>query len=287
MCQWRGPSSEWVLSRQLPPGRISGLLGAEVVLRLHRDGIPVSFISAPGGDPAVHLDLRLGSTVRDLLDGIVQQAGGYRYRAVEGRIVLYPKGEVYDAPVQISAIGGVTRARGMGLLLKELKAKCPLFRNLEMPVLRGRGPSLQWGETVELGGMGSPVEHLVSLIRTRPTVAFRLIATAEGRLEFSVDWVRLVKKIDVSVPSVVEVGRAFEAVVTATLADDTTVLLQGPGCGVRYGVSRSGVLGIDRAGRVVALGEGEASVIAQYEDKSAQVRVQVRAEQGWGNGFSP
>jgi hypothetical protein len=277
-CAWTGPSPEWVLAQHLPVGEVSGLLGADIIPYFHEHGIPVSFVSRADGDSPIRLAIRGTSTARGLFGQVLRQAPGYRYRAIEGRVVIYPDSEDYDTPVEVASPVPATRVAGLFSVLQGLKAQVKPLQGLAMPTLRGPAEYIGYGEQVEVGGWRSPIEHMLSLVEDRPTLSFRVVAGETGRLDFGLDWVRLVEEVSVQVPRMVQVGAAIEAAVTARLVDGSWVRLAGPACRVEYSVTREDVLTTDQAGRVAAKGEGSASILVRYEGKSALVDVEVQSQ---------
>lgn len=240
-CRWNDSSVEWILARPLPEGNVAGSLGSVLVPFLHRQGVPISFVSRPLEDVDVRLDIDTVTTVQKVLDEVVRQQAGYRYGVIMGRVVIYPTGDEFDRAIEVNRLSG-TRAQAMYSLLRDLKKKHRDFKDLELPALRGGGGKNLHGDRVEIGGARSVVEHLASLTGERPAVAFRVLAAREGRLSFMLDWVPVVKKVEVHVPTSVEVGSTFEAKVTGTLIDGTVVSLGGPECGVEYEVTSTEVL---------------------------------------------
>lgn len=272
-CRWNESSVEWILARHLTEGNVAGSLGSVLLPFLHRQGIPVSFISRPSEDVEVRLDIDAATTVQKVLDEVVRQQAGYRYGVIMGRVVIYPTGEEFDRPLEINRLSG-TRAQAMYSLLKDLKKKYADFKALELPALRGGGGKNLYGDRVEIGGARSIVEHLASLTGERPAVAFRVLAR-EGRPSFTLDWVPLVKKVEVHVPSSVEVGSTFEAKVTGTLVDGTVMSLGGPECGVEYEALTGDVLEMDEPGRILARRAGVGTLLVQYEGHFAQASIRV------------
>jgi hypothetical protein len=275
-CDGGGPSSSWVLSSRPPLGIMEGHLGAEIFHHLHVLGIPVSFVSRSSGDPYVRLQVPTGTTTKGILEAIQAQAPGYQIGVVDGRVVLYPKDERYDAQIDITAKNDVTRGAAIYPLLRELKAKSEVLSLLVPPALRVMGRSI-WGYKVNVGGSRSAIEHIVSLMGNDPSITLRVVATGGGHLAYELDWTPVVRKIDLHVPSTVHVGAGFQVAVTGRLADGTTISLSGENCGVTYNVLNGGFVDVDNAGRGVALkkGEGLIGVIYEgYQSATAEVRVE-------------
>jgi hypothetical protein len=279
-CRWNESSVEWILARTLPEVNVAGSLGSVLLPFLHRQGIPISFISRPSEDVDIQLDMDAATTVQKVLDEVVRQQAGYRYGVIMGRVVIYPTGEEFDRPLEINRLGG-TRAQVMYSLLKDLKKKYGSFKDLELPALRGGGGKNLYGDRVEIGGAHSIVEHLASLTGERPAVAFRVLAR-EGRLSFALDWVPLVKKVEVHVPPSVKVGSMFVAKVTGTLVDGSVMSLGGPECGVEYEVLTSDVLEMNEPGQILARRAGVGTLSVQYEGHFAQANIRVLQTQGGG-----
>lgn len=273
-CRWSESSGEWLLTRHLPAGDVSGSLGHVVVPFLHQHGIPVSFISRPIEDVDVQLHVDDEATVRRLLEEIVRQEPGYRYAVIEGKIVIFPTGGEYDQPFEATRVSA-SRARAMYSLLTDLKARGKGFETLQMPTLRGAGGQTIYGDRVDIEGTHTIIEHLASLTAPRPSLAFRILAAGDGRLAFMLDWVRLVEKIEVQGPSTMEVGAVIEPKVVGTLTDGTVVPLDGP-CGVKYEVTEGSSLEIDDSGRVMARRTGSSTIRVRYENNFAQTNVVVK-----------
>lgn len=279
-CTWSGPSAEWVLSRRLPFGEMSGSLEADVIPYMHRNGIPISFVSSLDGDSSIRLAVSSSTTVREVLDGIVRQAPAYRYDMVEGRIVVYPKGEGYETVVEFSPKTDATRAQALVAVHRALKGRTEALQSLSMPVLRGFGGESIYGDTVDYGGTRTVIAHFTSLIQRRPSAAFQMLLTKEGRLYFDFVRVPLLQKIELVAPPVVEVGATFRAIVRGTLSDGSAILLEGPECHVDYGVTGEGVLTIDGLGLATALKKGTATIWVQHEGKRAHANIRVRESTG-------
>lgn len=276
-CKWSGPSTQSLLSRRLPLGEMAGQLGSKIVPFLRSQGIPISFISKATGDSRVHIVLGDAATTREVLDEIARQVSGYRYGVFDDRLVLYPEGEGYDVLVEMKPEDEVKRIKALQDLLHTLKAKAPAVQSIHMPTLRGGGlGGTIYGDSVEVGGTRSVIEHLASLIQNRPSTTFNVLVADDGHLYFDFDTVPLLQKLDVLAPSAVDQGSEFNVEVKGTLPDGTVISPGGPECYVKYGVTDDRVLTIDKLGRVVARQEGVATIFVQYEGKSAQVDVQVK-----------
>lgn len=274
-CSWTGPSPEWVLARHPPVGEISGSLSAKVVPFLRHSGIPISLIMKEGSYENLQLHIDATTTTEDVLEEIERQLPEYRYAVVSRHIVVYPNGDEYDAPVELSSLSGVTRAMALFPLLRELRVKASAFKSLDLPVLRGAGHKTLYRDTVEVGGRRTAVEHLVSLIQKRPTIAFSVLPQQNGHLAFGFFLVPLVKTMVVEIPPAVALGETFQATAKAILSDDSAVSLDGPECYLEYAVSGRGELEIDDVGRVVTRKRGVAGVIVRYEDKSDFAKLEV------------
>lgn len=273
-CQWDDSSGDWMLARRTPVGDISGPLGHVAVPFLHKNGIPVSFISEPLGDTNVQLHIDSETTTRQLLEEIIRQEPRYRFAIIKGRVVIYPAGEEYDRQIEVGHLRDVTRSRAMYSLLAELKDKDSNFQKLQMPVVRGGGGKTLYGDKIDIGGAGTSVEHLLSLTGVRPSVAVRVLASSDGRLSFSLDWIRLIEKIEVQAPSRVEVDSIVDVKIFGTLVDGTVVPL-GWQCGVEYEVADGGSIEIDASGRVLARRAGVSTLRVRYENNFAQLTILV------------
>lgn len=287
-CRWNGPPAEWVLARHPPTGAVSGTLAAQIVPFLQRNGIPVCFVSTSAGDERVQLEVGPATTLQDVLEEIVRQAPGYKHAAVNGRVVLYPKGEMYDAPVDLGQMRSMTRAAAYFFVLGELRSKTKALQNV-FPSLRSEGArsepdrgegaggdKMPYGDTIEVGGSRSIVEHLVSLVQKRPQKAFRVDPAERGKVYFEFVAVDLIAALDLHLPRSVTVGESFEVGVSGTLQDGTAVSLVGPDCEVSYGTHDPQVVEIDNLGRAIARKKGVGTVIAKYESKSATAQVKVQ-----------
>jgi hypothetical protein len=270
-CRWKGPSPEWVLARHPRGGAISGTLGDKIVPFLGDSGIPISLITKVDSDESVSLKIGPETTTLDVLDQIESQVPGYQYKVVYGRIVIYPKGQGYDAPVVLGKMSGATRAAALISLLRELRPKV----SLEMSGFRGSGERTYYGDTVEVGGDRTLIEHLVSLLQKRPDLVFSVVGDTRGRRFFVYHSVSLVQSVKVEVPPEVAVGSVFQAIVKAVLTDGSVVSLEGPECYVEYKASGHGELEIDDLGRVVARKKGPAAVVVRYEGQSNLAKVEV------------
>jgi hypothetical protein len=278
-CSWTGPPVEWVLARHPDAGEISGGLHSDIVPYLRGSGIPLSFVTETIGDERVGLRVGPGTTVEDVIKEIVRQVPQYRYGAVDGRIVIYPQGEVYDRQIDLGEPQSLTRAAAYFFVLRALREKTSAFQRIS-PGLSGGGAG--WGkrplaDIIEVGGSRSLIGHLVSLVHKRPTESFDMAATDDGRLYFNFVRVDFVSQLELHLPPSVKVGETFEAGLTAKLADGSLVSLTGPDCGVTYATNDPEALKIDDGGHGVARKKGVWRVAANYEalpDASAEVRVE-------------
>jgi hypothetical protein len=275
-CQWHGPSSAWVLALHPPAGEISGSLGSDIVPFLQRNGIPVSVITREADNASLRLKIAPSTTTQEMLEEIEHQASGYRYSVINDKVVVYPRGDEYDTPIALSTMNGVTRARALVSSIRELKAKSSAFLMLDMPVLRGAGEKTPYGDTIDVGGYHTVVEHLVSLLQKRPSLAFRVAVDQNNRLSFGFSFVHLIQKIALQAPSAVAVRSAFQAKVTGVLSDGSVVSLAGRECYVEYAVGGNNELEVDDFGLVVAHKKGLAAVVARYDGKSALVKVKIQ-----------
>jgi hypothetical protein len=279
-CEWKGLPIERVLARHPPAGAITGSLGSDVTPFLQAHGVPVSFVSAANGEADIRIEVGPATTVRGVLGEIERQAPKYHYRAVDGRVVIYPRDEAYDVVVDLGPLQKITRAGAYLFVLgalrdRDLRQKATVLSELDL-ILKGAGPGgSPLADEVEVGGRRSVIEHLVSLIRQRPSIAFKIV-TNNGKSYFSIVRVDLVKEINVQAPAAVVVGDTFVLRVTGTLDDGTIVPLSGPWCGVTYSVSAPGVVDIDGDGRAVARKNGAAILFAHYEHHMASAEVHIR-----------
>ena len=278
-CRWTGPPVEWVLARHPAAGEISGGLHSDVVPYLQRSGIPLSFVTETTGDERVGLRVGPGTTVEDVLEEIVRQVPQYRYGAVDGRIVIYPQGEVYDRRIDLGQTKSLTRAAADFFVLGGLREKASAFHRMSSGLSAG---GAGWGkrplaDIIEVGGSRSLIGHLVSLVQKRPTESFEVVAIDDGRLYFSFVRVGFISRLELQLPPTVKVGETFEAKLTANLVDGTIVSLAGPECWVTYASSDPEALEIDDSGFAVARKKGTWTVDANYwsePDASAEVRVE-------------
>lgn len=121
------------------------------------------------------------------------------------RVVVYPASEGYDMIVEVRSEAGIKRAKAFQDVIRVLKVKAPVLHNLRTVFLGGGFGGTIYGDIVEIGGARSVIEHLVSLVHSRPSATFQIIA-GKGYLNFDYDRVPLFKKIDVLVPPFVAVG---------------------------------------------------------------------------------
>jgi hypothetical protein len=254
---------------------MEGHLGADIFHHLHALGIPVSFVSRSSGDPYVRLQVPTGTTTKGILEAIQAQAPGYQIGIVDGRVVLYPKDEGYDAPIDITSKNDVTRGVAIYPLLDELKAKSEVLSHLVPPALRGMGGKSIWGYKVNVGGSRSAIEHMVSLMGNDPSITLRVVAKGDGHLAYILDWTPVVRKIDIHVPATVKVGDTFQVAVTGKLADGTSISLEGMDCGVEYSAHYGRVLEVDRSGHGRALKKGVGLIAVDYENQSAEAEIRV------------
>jgi hypothetical protein len=277
-CSWRDPSVESLLARHPPSGEIAGTLAAAIVPFLQRGGIPVCFVSARSGDEHLRLMLGPGTTMQEVLREIVRQAPRYQFRGIDGRLVIYPQGEIYDMRVELGPRQSMTRAAGYFTVLGGLRHKIKELEGLRTG-LRNEGATSakrSFGDTIEVGGSQSIIEHLVSIVQKRPSKAFNLVIDGPWLYYEFVD-LHLLTTLELHVPSAVKVGETFQVEVTGKLADGTVVSLAGPECWVTYTTSDPEALEIDDSGRAVARKKGVWTVYAVYQhvpDAEANVRVE-------------
>lgn len=182
-CSWRGPEPDRLLARALPRVQVVGSLGSDIVGLLHESGIPISFISQSNSTnanegPEVRIERQGATSVRELLEMAMNQNPAYRFSAVSGKLVIYPRDERYDELVEIGEVHEATRASALSSVLSGLRSKRPELRGLELPTLRGPFLGL-YGDKISIGGARAVVEHLTSLIADRPSAAF-VIFMGEG-----------------------------------------------------------------------------------------------------------
>lgn len=278
-CAWGGPPVEWVLARHLPAGGISGALRSDVIPYLRRSGIPVSFVAATTGDERLRLDPGSGATMRDALQQIEQQLPEYRYATIDGRIVIYPRGEVYDSLIDLGQQKSMTRAAAYFYVLRALRDRASPLQKIFVG-LSGVGGG--WGKNpmadlIEVGGSRTLIGQLVSLVQKRPTESFDLAPMKNGWLGFQFVSVSLVTRLELRVPPRVHVGEAFAVEVTGKLADGTVVSLAGAECGVAYASGDSRAVEIDDIGHAVARRPGTWQIVAMYEELP-ELHAQVEVE---------
>jgi hypothetical protein len=115
-CEWTGPSIAWILEHHLPPGGVAGLLGSDVVPFLQSQGVPVSFVSA--ASDSARIEAGSATTVREVLSEIERQAPGYRYRDVDGRLVIYSRDPAYDSVVDLGPTQKIVRGGAYFFVLR-------------------------------------------------------------------------------------------------------------------------------------------------------------------------
>jgi hypothetical protein len=278
-CPWSGPSVASLLGRHPPPGQIAGTLGVAIVPFLQRGGIPVCFVSTRSGDDRrLRLVLGPGDTMLDVLKEIVRQAPQYQFRGIDGRLVIYPQGEIYDVPVDLGPRQSMTRAAGYFMVLRGLGRKIKELERLRAG-LRNEGAGWgkqSYGDTIEVGGSRPIIEHLVSLVQQRPSKAFNLVGDGQW-LHYGFVELHLLTSLELHMPSSVKVGETFQVEVAGKLIDGTVVSLVGLECWVAYATSDPEALEIDDSGRAVARKKGIWTVYANYQyvpDVHADVRVE-------------
>jgi hypothetical protein len=286
-CEWNGPSVEWVLARRPPAGEVAGTVTGTIVPLLQRSGIPLCFVSTAAGDEQVTLKAGAAANLRELLDEVVRQAPGYRFAAIDGRVVLYPKGPIFDAPVDLGKVRTMTRAAAYFFVLEGLREKTKVLQGL-FPSLRSEGArsepeaggaggdKMPYSDEVEVGGNRSLLEHLVSLVQLRPQRVFSVSPSIHGKVYFEFVSINLLDELVLHAPSTAGVGETFVAAVTAKLADGTVVSLTGPECGVSYTSSDPTVVEIDDAGKAAARKRGIAVLAAKYESRRATAQIKVQ-----------
>jgi len=287
-CEWNGPAIDWVLARHPPAGEVAGTVAGTIVPLLQRSGIPLCFVSTATGDEQVSLNAGTATSLRDLLDEVVRQAPGYRFAAIDGRIVLYPKDPAYDAPVDLGKVRTMTRAAAYFFVLGGLREKTKMLRNLATvlrdegvrtePEEAGRpgGDKMPYGDEIEVGGKRPIVDHLVSVVQGRPQRVFSVSPTLDGRVYFEFVSVKLLDELILQLPSTVGIDETFVAAVTARLPDGTVISLTGPKCGVSYETNDPSVVEIDEMGKAAARKRGIAVLAAKYESIRATGQIEVQ-----------
>jgi hypothetical protein len=277
-CPWSGPSERALLAQHPPTGQVTGTLAATIVPFLRRGGIPVCLVSVRGDDEQVRLALRPGATMQDVLSEIVRQAPRYQFRGMDGKLVIYPHGEIYDLPVDLGPRQSMTRAAAYFTVLGGLRNKIKDFEGLRAG-LRNEGTGWakrSFADKIEVGGSRTVIEHLVSLVQKRPSKAFNVKVEALW-LSFEFVDLELLTRLDLHVPSTVRVGEPFQVEVTGKLVDGTVVSLAGPECWVSYATSDPEALEIDDSGRALARKKGVWTVYANYQyvpDVHAEIHVE-------------
>jgi hypothetical protein len=267
-----------LLALHPPTGQVAGTLAATIVPFLQRGGIPVCLVSARGDGEQVRLALGPGATMQEVHREIVRQAPRYQFRSMDGKLVIYPRGEIYDMPVDLGPRQSMTRAAAFFTVLGGLRHKIKDLEGLSA-ALRNEGAGSgkrSLADTIEVGGSRTVIEHLVSLVQKRPSKAFNLIVEAPWLYYGFVD-LELLTTLDLHVPPTVKVGETFQVEVTGKLVDGTVVSLAGPECWVGYATSDPDALEIDDSGRALARKKGVWMVYANYQsvpDVHAEIHVE-------------
>ncbi len=272
-CSWTGPDPDWIFDRTLPAVDLVGTLGSEVIGFLHDAGTPVSFISATAKPPEVRIQSSEPTTIRELLDEVTTQTPGYQLDVVDGKLVIYPLGEGYDALVDLGNPREIKRVSALFSVIRELRSKSLVLRGLRLPTLRPFGGL--YGDLISVGGARTVVEHLASLVAGSPSATFLMLAGADGSMDFGLMWADVIEDLLLVVPEKVEVREEFQVIPRVIIAGGTPVTLIGLGCGVDYESTDESILKIDRSGRAVAITKGAGGVQAKYEAQVAYAKIEV------------
>jgi hypothetical protein len=271
-CSWTGPDLDWVLERTLPALDVEGSLSSDVVEFLHRAGVPISFISRSAEDPEVRFQHPEGATVRDLLEDVLVQAPGYRLDVVNGKPVIYPISEGYDALIDLGDPYQAKRASALLSVLPELRSKSPALSSLRLPTFKWL---TGYGDLIVVGGVRTVVEHLVSLVAGRPSFALLILRRADGLMDSGLSKVDIIRDFFLEAPKKVKIGAKFQAVPRVVLADGSLVTLIGSGCGVEYESPAESILKVNRGGLAVATAKGTSLVQAKYEGIAVYAEIEV------------
>ena len=122
-----------------------------------------------------------GQSVAEALDSLVAQVGGYRWRMIMGRYVLYPSDPVWDSNVSEITIVGVPRFDAATQYLAAVRRQIPALDDLVGALLRGDPRAPAYAEPVSLNRESSIVAHLVEVLGTNDQLAFIIERALSGK----------------------------------------------------------------------------------------------------------
>jgi hypothetical protein len=167
----RNPAAETdVLLRTLSPEGFEGLPMEIVVWLAQRHRLPISFIENDG-DRKTGLFYR-EVTIAKVLDMIVVENPSYRWRSVEGRILLYPRDEKYDTRVGGIDVRDLKRPEAANRLFEALRENTPGFSDWAGAVVLGFADAPIYTEHVSLRPEARVINHLAQLLGDDPNVYF-------------------------------------------------------------------------------------------------------------------
>jgi hypothetical protein len=281
MCSWPEVSGERLLARPVDSLSARGDKVEIVLAKLDSKigGLPLSFIQA---DPEATVSLELRhSTVREVLDAIVAQAPGYRYRVVASHLVLYPRDPKWEMQLDL-ALGPAPRLQATRALAEELRRRLPAFADLAGPWVSGDPRSYTYQDMVTVVGPGSVLEILVQLLGNRPST-YLLLVKEDGWLgpSLSVSSIAQLRSIKLSTSKTIlrQRDETAQLKLIGTLAfNGAAKNLTAGACGTVYTTSDESVLTVSSNGLVTVRGSGKAQVTASNEHYSDSMTFDCRVE---------
>jgi hypothetical protein len=280
MCSWPEVSGERLLVRSVDSLSVRVVkveialaeLGAKVAL-------PLSFIQA---DPEARVSLDFHrSTIREILDAIVAQAPGYRYRVIASHLVLYPLDPKWEKQVDLR-LGPAPRLQVTRALAEALRKRLPEFSNLAGPWVLGNFRSYNYQDVVTVAGPATVLDLLVQLLGNRPST-FLLLVKEDGWLGPSLSVSSVAQPHSVKLSAAKTILRCQDETtqlrLVGTLAyDGSTKDLTSGACGTTSTVSDERVLTVSPDGLVTRRGSGKAEVFASNEASGDSVTFECQSE---------
>jgi hypothetical protein len=153
--------------------------------------LPISFIDAAVDDlnsADISVDVTDG-TLQSVLETVRSQAPAYTYASVRGKVVLYPDLKKYTTKMYGISITDMPRLNATQVLLAQVAAVLPEFRNWLGPVEKGNPSASLFSERVTLASSGTILEQFAGLLGDDRNAVYSVVRGRSGSPIFTLDHV--------------------------------------------------------------------------------------------------